>query len=389
MADYLQGALGTLQGGVEATNDITVCIRNWFPNRNPLYTRLPTKPVGRVDYLLYTHPYRAGSTTITTALSATTTTGLVLADATFLQNHDVLELVDSVSGYAERVWINGDPTSATNVTVVRGVSGTTATATITAASTVNVIGSARTGNEVNQTALTTIGTPRTQYCQTFQYGVQVGGSAETTKNVVLPGGIQSPFDFNMTMNLQNMVDDIERTFYYGIAQAPVDSTVSAKMDGVRAQIQTYAANYTNTPTNASAYGSTDMIRDLLQKARAGGGDPDMLLVSTEFMPGFATWGQALMRLDAGATLFGTPIKMFAAPFLNDVIVIEAPLLRPYTAAAFTSAEIYMRPKRNVFFSPRGIRGDMKEGDWIAETSIELINPAHHAWVEGITTFSAN
>ena len=61
---------------------------------------------------------------------------------------------------------------------------------------------------------------RTQYCQTFQFPVQIGGSAQTARAQVMPGGIQTPFDFNMTIQLQNMVDDIENTCYYGIAQAP-------------------------------------------------------------------------------------------------------------------------------------------------------------------------
>ena len=39
---------------------------------------------------------------------------------------------------------------------------------------------------------------------------------------MLPGGIQTPFDFNMTVQLQNMVDDIENSGYYGIAQGPND-----------------------------------------------------------------------------------------------------------------------------------------------------------------------
>ena len=48
----------------------------------------------------------------------------------------------------------------------------------------------------------------------------------------------------------------------------------------------------------------------------------------------------------------------------------------------------MRMKRNEFWNPRGSRGDAFEGDWIAEGAIEIENPSHHAWVEGITAFSA-
>ena len=94
-ANFLQGFLGTQQAGIEARNDITVAVRNWFANRNPLVTRLPYVPVERVDFLMYSHQYRNRSTTLGVAISASTTTGLTLGDCTFLMNHDVLELVDS------------------------------------------------------------------------------------------------------------------------------------------------------------------------------------------------------------------------------------------------------------------------------------------------------
>jgi Family of unknown function (DUF5309) len=387
MANYLQGFLGTQQAGIEARNDITVAVRNWFANRNPLVTRLPYVPVDRVDFLMYSHAYRNRSTTITTTVSASTTTGLVVGDATFLMNHDVLEVVDATSGSVERVQINGDPTGTNTITVLRGTAATTATTSIATTSVVTLVGNSRNGAEVNQTGLTTIGVSRTQYCQTYQFPVQIGGSAQTARAQVMPGGIQSPFDFNMTVQLQNMVDDIEYTSCYGIAQAPVDSTgVTAKSNGLRAIL---ATNNVTAPTNASAYGSTDLIRDTLQACRSGGGEPDLLVVSTNFMSGFATWGQAVQRIPAGETVFGTPINVLEAPFLHGVTIIEAPLLKPYTAIALTSSEVYIRNKRNPYWNLRGNRGDMVEGDWIAEMAIEVVNEAHHAWVEGITAFSAN
>jgi hypothetical protein len=387
MADFLQGFLGTYQSGVEARNDVTVAVRNWFANRNPLVTRLPYVPVERVDFLMYTHKYRARSTTLGAAVTSSGQTAISTADATFLMNHDVLQFVDSATGNTEYAQISGDPTSATTFNVVRGTAGTTALSSVTNGSIVNLIGNSRNGAEVNQTGLTTIGVSRTQYCQTFQMPVQIGGSAQTARAQVMPGGIQTPFDFNMTVQLQNLVDDIENTCYYGLAQAPsADNTVTAKMNGLRAIFQT---NNTTSPTNGSAYGSTDLIRDTLQAARQNGGEPDLLVVSTNFMSGFATWGQAIQRIPAGETVFGTPINVLEAPFLHGVTIVEAPLLRPYTAIALTSSEVYIRNKRNPYWNLRGNRGDMVEGDWIAEMAIEVVNESHHAWVEGITAFSAN
>lgn len=399
MSDFLQGFLGTQLAGVEARNDVTVAIRNWFANRNPLVTRLPYVPVERVDFVMYTHKYRARSTVLGAAVSAANQTSLTVADATFLMNHDVLEIVDSTTGNVERVQVNGDPTGPNTINVTRGiwsqiggVVGTTELSSAAASSTINLIGNSRNGAEVNQTGLTTLGVPRTQYCQTFQFPVQISGSAQSTRAQVLPGGIQTPFDFNMTVQLQNMVDDIETSCYYGIAQAPNDAVgVTAKMNGLRSILQTNNISSLTgaTPVNAAAYGATDLVRDTLQAARSGGGEPDLLIVSTNFMSGFATWGQAIQRVPAGETAFGTPINVLEAPFLHGVTIVEAPLLRPFTAIALTSSEVYIRNKRNPYWQLRGARGDMVEGDWLAEMAIEVVNESHHAWVEGITAFSAN
>jgi hypothetical protein len=392
MADFLQGFLGTYQSGVEARNDVTVAVRNWFANRNPLVTRLPYVPVERVDFLMFTHRYRARSTTLGVAIASNATVALTFADATFLMNHDVLQLVDINTGNTEFIQISGDPTSATTVNVTRGTAGTTALSAVGLNSVVNLIGNSRNGAEVNQTGLSTIGVSRTQYCQTFQFPVQIGGSAQTARAQVMPGGIQTPFDFNMTVQLQNLVDDIETSCYYGIAQAPTadagspDTATTAKMNGLQNILQT---NNTIAPTNAAAYGSTDLIRDTLQAARTNGGEPDLLIVSTNFMSGFATWGQAIQRIPAGETIFGTPINVLEAPFLHGVTIVEAPLLRPYTAIALTSSEVYIRNKRNPYWNLRGNRGDMVEGDWIAEMAIEVVNESHHAYVQGIMAFSAN
>jgi Family of unknown function (DUF5309) len=385
--DFIQGFLGTSQAGIEARNDVTVAVKNFFANRNPLVTRLPYVSVERVDFLMYTHKFRARSTTLGVAVTSTGQTAITTADATFLMNHDVLQFVDSATGNTEYVQVNGDPTSATTFNVTRGTAGTTALSSVTNGSTVNLIGNSRNGAEVNQTGLTTVGVSRTQYCQTFQMPVQIGGSAQTAMAQVFPGGVQTPFDFNMKVQLQNLVDDIENTVYYGLAQAPsADNTVTAKMNGLRAILQT---NNTIAPTNSSAYGPSDLIRDTLQSARQNGGEPDILVVSTNFMSGFAIWGQAIQRIPAGETTFGTPIDLFEAPFLHGVTIVEAPLLRPFTAIALTSSEVYMRPKRNPYWNLRGNRGDMVEGDWIAEMAVEVVNESHHSWLEGITAFSAN
>ncbi len=43
----------------------------------------------------------------------------------------------------------------------------------------------------------------------------------------------------------------------------------------------------------------------------------------------------------------------------------------------------------VDWNMRGNRGDMIEGDWIAELAIETVNEPHHSFLSGVTAFSAN
>ena len=197
-------------------------------------------------------------------------------------------------------------------------------------------------------------------------------------------GVRTPFDQVKMDALQNLMDDMETSSYYGIGDDPAVAA-RPKQKGLRSLIVT---NKLTAPTNASAYRAVDFIRDTMQACRQNGGDPDVLLLSSNFMTGLATWGQAVQRIDAGVNIFGTPINVFEAPFLGGVSIIEAPLLRPYSAACLTSSEVRMRMKRNEYWNPRGSRGDAFEGDWIAEGAIELDNEMHHAWVEGITGFSA-
>ena len=168
--------------------------------------------------------------------------------------------------------------------------------------------------------------------------MQIGGSAQTARAQVMPGGIQTPFDFNMTVQLQNMVDDIENSLLlrHRPGAQSTATGVTAKMNGLQGDLARRTTSTTPDRT-PSAYGSTDLIRDTLQAARSGGGEPDLLVVSTNFMSGFATWGQAIQRVPAGETVFGTPINVLEAPFLHGVTIVEAPLLRPYTAIALTSS----------------------------------------------------
>jgi hypothetical protein len=132
--------------------------------------------------------------------------------------------------------------------------------------------------------------------------VQVGGSLQASASYQTSPGIRTPFEQTKMDALQNLMDDMESSSYYGLGDDP-SVAARPKQKGLKTLL---SVNNTTNPTNAGAYKATDFIRDTLELSRAGGGDPDVLLLSTNFMIGLATWGQAVMRINAGANVFGTP-----------------------------------------------------------------------------------
>ncbi len=376
---YLQGIQTAFQDQAQVRNDISVVAINWYVNRCPLVTRVPRVHSASTSFTMVSRTFRNRVAVLASAALPTDTT-LTLVDASAFMNGDVLQLASG-----ERVEILADPNIVTGAIAVRRGSEGTTPAAGASGDVVRLIGNSRTGAEINQSGVAYQPVGVTQYCQTWQHPVQVGGSLQASYGYATQPGITTPFDQNKMDALQNLMDDMESTSYYGRGEDPSVSG-RPKQKGLRSLL---TSNFTSAPTNAAAYKPTDLIRDTMQACRTGGGDPDVLIVSTNFMTGLATWGQAVQRINAGVNVFGNPIDVFEAPFLGGLSIIEAPLLQPYTAICLSSSEVRMRMKRNEFWNPRGSRGDAFEGDWIAEGAIEIDNQAHHAWVEGITAFSAS
>jgi Family of unknown function (DUF5309) len=375
---FLQGIQSSFDNQAQIRNDVHVVAINWYVNRCPLVTRVPRVPGASTLFTMVNRSFRSRLATVSAAALATDVQ-LSLVDASALMNGDVIELASG-----ERVEVTGDPNVIANtITVRRGAEGTTPAAA-SAGDIIRLIANSRTGGEINQNGVAFKPTGTVQYCQTWQHPVQVSGSLQSSLGYQTQPGASTPFDQNKMDALQNLMDDMEYSSYYGRGEDPSVSG-RPKQKGLRSLL---TSNTTTAPTSGGAYKPTDLIRDTLEKCRTCGGDPDVLIVSTNFMTGLATWGHAAQRINAGSTVFGTPIDVFEAPFLGGVSLIEAPLLKPFTAICLTSSEVRMRMKRNEFWSPRGSRGDAFEGDWIAEGAIEIENQSHHAWVEGITAFSA-
>jgi len=358
-------------------NDVYGVSINWYVNRTPLFSRLPRLGVGSAQFLITNDDYRPRTFAIGADLNDTTDVTLTYPSTASLEVGDVVEIG------SEKVLVTAVPSS-TTATITRAYAGSTEAAH-TSGDAAYLITNTRTGAEVDVTAVSRIPSTVVQNVQTIQHAYSVGGALQADTNYVA-GGEQTPLQRDVMMATQHVVDDYEGGAYYGTGVALAGATTKPAMKGLRTLITT---NNTTSPTNANAYKPDDLIRDTVQACYSHGGNPNILIVSTDFLSGLAKWGHAAMRINAGSTVFGTPIDLFEAPFLNGISIIPAPLLRAGTCICLSGAEVRNRIRRPMFDKPRGSRGDAFEGDIIMDGAIELDNQAHHAWVSGITAFSAS
>lgn len=358
-------------------NDVFGVAINWFVNRTPLTSRLPRLKVGSPNFLITNDNYRPRQVTLANgATLANNATTCVLADASSLEPGDVLDIE------SECVLVTAVNPGTNTITITRGYAGTTG-ATHADALKALLIGNTRTGAENEVKGLSRIPQAVTQYCQTVQHAYQVGGSLQANDNYV--SAFATPLDRDRMLAIQHVMDDFEASSYYGRGVSISATDVRPMQKGLRTLL---ATNKTTSPTNAGAYKPADLIRDSIQKCFDNGGNPSIMLVSTDFLTAFALWGFAAMRIPAGANAYGTPIDLFEVPFLSGLSIIPAPLLLPGTAVCLSAAEARIRLKRSMIDKPRGSRGDSIEGDVIMEGAIEVDNEAHHAWIQGVTAFAA-
>jgi hypothetical protein len=377
----------------EVVYPIDTFARNMYINETPLLSRLPRVPIGADKFKMGARTVRGRTRSLGAALADNTNTTVNVNNVSDLQIGDVLQLASG-----ERVEVTADPsisnttTGAGTVTVRRGIESTTAAAQNNGTS-VTLLYNSRTGAEVDQTAQRSFPSYTDQYVQTFQFPVQIGGKTNAMTAMSLPPGVNSLFSQERMARLTEMVRDIEYAIYFSVGEYNATGSRS-KMVGLYTLING-AGNAVTNPTNASAYKAVDFLRDTVEACLADGGNPDLLVVSTNFLTGFATWGHAAQQVNAGGTVFGTPIRLLEVPFLNHpVLCVPSIQLPNYTAICLSTRDaqgmptVRLRHIRQESWLPRASRGDAIEGDWIADFAIEVDNAAHHAWVQGITAFSA-
>ena len=185
---YLQGIQGAYNNQAQVRNDISVVAINWFVNRCPLVTRVPRVACGSTTFTMISRSFRSRVAVVAAAIAATDTQ-VTLVDASPFMNGDVLELASG-----ERVEIVADPNVLTNVVQVRRAAEGTTAAAGAVNDVIRLIGNSRTGAEINQNGVAYQPTGVTQFCQTWQHPVQVGGSLQASAAYQSAPGVATPFD---------------------------------------------------------------------------------------------------------------------------------------------------------------------------------------------------
>jgi hypothetical protein len=376
----------TLAG--EQVNVLMPKLREVFVNETPLVSRLARLPATSKVYSFTNYNPRVRAATLGTGgVTTNVQTSIPFADASQYQVGDVLELNDGTN--MERVEVVSAPvltTTPNTVTVRRGREGTTAVATFAAGINVYLIGNSRVGTEGDQVAIRSVRTATQQIVQTFQFPVQVGGEAQAISNVPMPPGYASVFDLEKATKLIELMRDQEYTSYYGLGELPAAEGDRGKQKGLRTLIGTYNGGANVDTTTKTNYTKAQFLAGTIQKIYDAGGDPDLILCSTDFMGFLMTWAPTQTAVLGGnyTKALNQPIDEFILPLTGKPMMFVPSLqLRKGTAAVLSSKDLNLRVLRDEYYQPRGYRGDATEGDWLSSMCIDMGHPAWHAWSENI------
>lgn len=348
---------------------------NWLPNRCPLLARLAKLPLDALEFYCNSDNYRPRNpVTRTNAAYTSAGTSITVLDATMFNVGDVIKIE------SERFLVT-TVNNSTTITVTPSFESTTQ-ANHANNLAITLITSAATGAEVDKNAISRLPSTVAQWSQTVQHAYQIGGALQSTGAYM--GGSITPLDRDRSIAMQHAMDDFEGALYRGKGVKNTSSVLNQTMKGFETLLTT---NNVTSPTNGSAYKPSDFITDGLQACFNAGGQPDIMLVSQDFLGGMARWGWTLQRLDQPVTELGVKADVFEVPFLGGIKMIPAPLLPTGTAIILNSQECTIRLKRPLLDMPRGRRGDAIEGDMIMEGALDVENEYKHAWITGVTGFA--
>ncbi len=394
------GILTPIDFPLEQVAQISAVTREVFTNEQPLFSRLPHVRATSETYTINRYDVRGGLNRRTYAVGTggitNAATSLPIADASMFQVGDVLELQqssanDSGGTAIERVEVLAPPNLTANpntLTIRRAREGTTAVA-FAATDVIYLVGNARTGGEVDQQGFRPTVTGLQQVVQTFQYPVQVGGKAEALQNVALPPGVNSVMGRDRAIKMVEFIRDVENTFYYGMGEVPMADGDRGKAKGLRTLIASYnGGSNVTSGTALTNFTRQQFIAATIAKIYAAGGMADTIVCSTDFLGFLDTWvpNKTAMMGEGTTKELGFPITTFVLPLNGQPLSFVPSLqMRPGTAAVLSSNDIDVRVLRDMFWQPRGNRGDAWMGDWIGDYCINLAHPQWHAWLEGIQT----
>lgn len=375
----------------EFVTEIVPVLREILTNEFPLWSRLARSQAPGETYNVETYDTKPRKYTLQTAIASAGATSIVLAGDCPLGVGDVLEISNNAGSATERVEVTADRSFSTNttLTVRRAREGTSGiTNDLSGNTTVYLIGNSRNGAEIDLNATRVGRTSTPNYIQTFQEAVQTGGKANAVSNVRIPSQFASLFETDKNVKSLEYLQNIETTVLYGIGEAPSAMGDRAKMIGIKSWINKYNSGANVRIAAGGSYTKFSLIADAFQKALDAGGNPNVALCSTNFMGFLAQWGFPLQQFQNPmvTSALGVPINAFLVPFLQmPVTLIPHLMMRPGTFCALTWEDLSLKFIREMFWLPRGVRGDVQEGDWLGDYGLEIKHPGWHAWVEGITS----
>lgn len=229
-----------------------------------LSSGMPSTPTNQTSYSWIEDEHISGNTTVVTG-GNTVATSLVVADVNIWMPNTII--MNEVTG--EFMLVTALDSTTNTITVLRGLNGTTA-ATVTAADTLQSIGTAHAEGSDRPAAVSQKGEERTNYVQIFKNGWAITGTAAAVGYVT---GSQMAANRSLCFNYH--AEDIERAFLWGRKGVRVLNNQQLRMtQGILPQIEDYgglvaSANTGGNAGDLSMYDLTDFLRKIFDVQAKG------------------------------------------------------------------------------------------------------------------------
>lgn len=325
------------------------------------------------DALNATTTLQSGGSNAVMALGTTSGTVIRFSASMMGQITAGTLLKDRLSGKTEVVMVTG--VSGTSATVTRGY-GATSAQTHAAAATWDIIANARPQGMAGPKDESTTRGLKYNFTQIFSKGVKITGTAQAIDHA----GVSAEDSYQIDLRLRELKRELDRTCIMGVrAPSDVSGSVYGTMGGIIDFVGFIGAGNVNGTAETL---TPSVINTMAKQVFDDGGMPDMIVVGGLQKQKISTFDQEFRRSTLDSRRAGYTVEEFVSDLGWNLRVVVDRWMPNDVALVIDSSKVKILPlqSRSFFLEKLAKTGDSNEWQIVGEYTMEVRNAAEaHAY----------